>query len=109
MQQRVALARAIATGASVWLMDEPFAALDELTRERLTLTVLSLWQTYHPTIVWVTHHIGEAARMADRIVVMSERPGRIKATVAADYPRPRDETAPEIVATIRSLRRSLGA
>ena len=104
MQQRVALARAIATGASVWLMDEPFAALDELTREGLTHTVLELWHSYHPTVLWVTHHIGEAVRMADRIVVMTSRPGRIKTIVAVDHPRPRDETAPEIVETIRQLR-----
>ena len=104
MQQRAALARALVTGARLWLMDEPFAALDELTRETLADEVLRLWQTFRPTVLWVTHNIAEAARLADHVVVMSARPGRILATVAIAQPRPRDETAPEIVAVIRRLR-----
>lgn len=104
MQQRVALARALATGARLWLMDEPFAALDELTRETLADEVLRLWQTFRPTVLWVTHNIAEAARLADRVVVMSARPGRILATVDIAHPRPRDETAPETAAIIRRLR-----
>ncbi|MBN1875719.1 MAG: ABC transporter ATP-binding protein [Anaerolineae bacterium] len=104
MQQRVALARALATGASLWLMDEPFAALDELTREALTEEVFSLWMRYHPTVLWVTHQIAEAARLADRIVVMTARPGNIRAIVSVPQPRPRDETSPEIVHHIRKLR-----
>ncbi|HOT92505.1 MAG TPA: ABC transporter ATP-binding protein [Anaerolineae bacterium] len=109
MQQRVALARALATGAQLWLMDEPFAALDELTRETLTEEVLRLWETFHPTVLWVTHNIAEAARLADRVVVMSARPGRIRDIVAVTQPRPRDETAPETVAVIRHLRAVLRA
>jgi NitT/TauT family transport system ATP-binding protein len=104
MQQRVALARALATGAQLWLMDEPFTALDELTRETLADEVLHLWQTFHPTVLWVTHNIVEAVRLADRVVVMSARPGCIRDTVAIAQPRPRDETAPETVAFIRRLR-----
>ncbi len=104
MQQRVALARALATGAQLWLMDEPFAALDELTRETLADEVLRLWQTFRPTVLWVTHNIAEAARLADRVVVMSARPGRILATVDIAQPRPRDETAPETATVIRHLR-----
>jgi NitT/TauT family transport system ATP-binding protein len=104
MQQRAALARALATGAQLWLMDEPFAALDELTRETLTDEVLRLWQTFHPTVLWVTHNIAEAARLADRVVVMSARPGHIRDVVAIAQPRPRDETAPETVEIIRRLR-----
>lgn len=104
MQQRVALARALATGAQLWLMDEPFAALDELTRETLADEVLRLWQAFRPTVLWVTHNIAEAARLADRVVVMSARPGRILATVGIAQPRPRDETAPETVAIIRRMR-----
>ena len=104
MQQRAALARALATGAQLWLMDEPFAALDELTRETLADEVLRLWQTFRPTVLWVTHNIAEAARLADRVVVMSARPGRILATVTIAQPRPRDETAPETAAVIRRLR-----
>lgn len=104
MQQRVALARTLATGAPLWLMDEPFAALDELTRETLADEVLRLWHTFRPTVLWVTHNIAEAARLADRVVVMSARPGCIQDTVAITPPRPRDETAPETVAVIRRLR-----
>ena len=107
MQQRVALARALATGAQLWLMDEPFAALDELTRETLADEVLRLWQTFRPTVLWVTHNIAEAARLADRVVVMSARPGHILATVDIAHPRPRDETAPETAAVIRRLRAAL--
>ncbi|MBN2391409.1 MAG: ABC transporter ATP-binding protein [Anaerolineae bacterium] len=104
MQQRAALARALATGAQLWLMDEPFAALDELTRETLADEVLHLWQTFRPTVLWVTHNIAEAVRMADRVVVMSARPGHILAAIAIMQSRPRDETAPEIAAIIRRLR-----
>lgn len=104
MQQRVALARALATGAPLWLMDEPFAALDELTRESLADEVLRLWMQFHPTVVWVTHNIAEAVRLADRVVVMTERPGHIRGIVAIALPRPRDATAPEAVAYIRELR-----
>ena len=104
MQQRVALARALATGAQLWLMDEPFAALDELTRETLADEVLRLWQAFRPTVLWVTHNIAEAARLADRVVVMSARPGRILDVVSIAQPRPRDETAPETAAVIRRLR-----
>jgi len=107
MQQRVALARALTTGASLWLMDEPFAALDELTRETLTEEVLRLWNQFHPTVVWVTHNIAEAVRLADRVVVMSQRPGRIQGITSITLPRPRDVTAPEVVSLIRQLREML--
>ncbi len=109
MQQRVALARALATGAQLWLMDEPFTALDELTRETLTEEVLRLWETFRPTVLWVTHNIVEAARLADRVIVMSARPGRIRDMVAVAQPRPRDETAPAMAAVIRHLRAVLRA
>lgn len=104
MQQRVALARAIATGAPLWLMDEPFAALDELTRERLTEEVLDLWETFRPTILWITHNIIEATRMADRVFVMTPSPGRVHSVVTIDLPRPRDETTREMSVIIRQLR-----
>ena len=107
MQQRVALARALATGASLWLMDEPFAALDELTRERMTEEVLRLWRRFSPTVLWVTHNVIEAARMADRVIVMTAGPGRIRGVVEIDLPRPRDETTPELAQVIRRLRELL--
>lgn len=104
MQQRVALARALATGASLWLMDEPFAALDELTRERMTEEVLHLWQTFQPTVLWVTHHIVEATRMANRVVVLTPSPGQVRSVVTIPHAYPRDETTPAVAATIRELR-----
>lgn len=104
MQQRVALARALATGASLWLMDEPFAALDEFTRETLANEVLRLWARFHPTVLWVTHNITEAVRLADRVVVLSSRPGRIQAIVPIAQPRPRDDTSPHAIAIVRRLR-----
>lgn len=109
MQQRVALARTLTIGAELWLMDEPFAALDELTRERLTEEVLLLWQKFHPTVVWVTHNITEALRMADRIVILTQRPGQIKAIVPITLPRPRDETTAGAIDIIRKLRALLRA
>ncbi|MBN2002125.1 MAG: ABC transporter ATP-binding protein [Anaerolineae bacterium] len=107
MQQRVALARALTTGASLWLMDEPFAALDELTRETLTEEVLRLWDQFHPTVMWVTHNITEAVRLADRVIVMTQRPGHIQSITPIALPRPRDITGPEVVALIRQLRELL--
>ena len=108
MQQRVALARALATGASLWLMDEPFAALDELTRESLTHDVLRLWVHFRPTVLWVTHNIAESVRLADRVIVMTERPGRIRDIIPIACPRPRDSIAPDAIALIRRLRARLG-
>jgi NitT/TauT family transport system ATP-binding protein len=109
MQQRVALARALATGAAVWLMDEPFASLDEITRESLTHEVLRLWMIFRPTVLWVTHNVIEAARMADRVAVMTPRPGRIRGLVEIHLPRPRDETTPAVAGVVRQLREILHA
>lgn len=107
MQQRVALARTLALGASVWLMDEPFTALDELTRESLTGEVLQLWQRFQPTVIWVTHSISEAARMADRVLVMSPRPGKILAQHLIKLSRPRDDTTPSFQNLVRAIREDL--
>ncbi len=107
MQQRAALARALATGASLWLMDEPFAALDELTREQLTVEVLRLWRTFRPTVLWVTHSITESVRLADRIVVLTPRPGTIRAVVPVPWPRPRDDTSPRVVQLVKQVRNLL--
>ena len=86
MQQRAALCRALISRPRVLLMDEPFAALDALTREELSLELQRLWQERRKTIVFVTHSIDEAVVLADRIVVMTPRPGRIARIVPVDLP-----------------------
>ncbi len=104
MRQRVAIARVLALDSPIMLMDEPFGALDALTRRNLQDELLRIWSTLGKTILFVTHSIEESIYLADRIVVMTYRPGTVKCDQRVDIPRPRDPSSAEF----NDLKRELG-
>jgi NitT/TauT family transport system ATP-binding protein len=104
MKQRVAIARVLANDAEVVLMDEPFGALDALTRERLQEELLEIWQRTGLTVIFVTHSIEEAIYLSDRVVVMTPQPGKIDSDNRIELVRPRDVSAPDF----NEIRRVLG-
>lgn len=109
MQQRVGIARALALDPEFLLMDEPFSALDEFTREKLNEDLLNIWSKTNKTVIFVTHNISESVFLSDRVVVLSPHPGRLSAIVDIDLPRPRENSlreSPEFYEYVAKIRRS---
>ena len=112
MRQRVNLARALTVDPDVLLMDEPFAALDAQTREVMQTELLEIWNRDRKTVVFITHQLDEAVLLADRVIVMSTHPGRIREIVEIDIPRPRDlqtKRRPEFVKYVDHIWRLIEA
>lgn len=97
MQQRVAIARALAYNPAVLLMDEPFAALDALTREEMQRFLVDVWRETRKTVIYVTHNVAEAVYLGDRVVILTPHPGTVKAQVRIAMPRPRDTLSVEFL------------
>jgi NitT/TauT family transport system ATP-binding protein len=109
MRQRGAIARALATDPAILLMDEPFAALDAQTREILQGEVERIWSATKKTVVFVTHNVREAVRLADRVVLMGTRPGRILHEEIVDLPRPRTANDPRVAALANGIARRIAS
>jgi NitT/TauT family transport system ATP-binding protein/sulfonate transport system ATP-binding protein len=107
MKQRVAIARVLANAANILLMDEPFGALDALTREQLQDELLQIWERTGVTVIFVTHSVEEATLLADRVVVMTAGPGRIEADIPIQLERPRDVSSPGFNEVRRALTQRL--
>jgi NitT/TauT family transport system ATP-binding protein len=103
MKQRVALARALAPNPRVLMMDEPFGALDAMTREQLYGDLQEIWQARRKTILFVTHNVREAVCLGDRVVIMTPRPGRVREEFRIDLPRPRDINGLEVARLAREI------
>jgi NitT/TauT family transport system ATP-binding protein len=108
MQQRVAIARALAYNPAVLLMDEPFAALDALTRDDMQRLLADVWRETRKTVIYVTHNVAEAVYLADRVIVMSPHPGTVKAEIKIELPRPRDPLSVEFLECQKELLHYLG-
>jgi len=108
MQQRVAIARALAYNPAVLLMDEPFAALDALTRDDMQRLLADVWRETRKTVIYVTHNVAEAVYLADRVIVMTPHPGTVKTEIKIDLPRPRDPLSVEFLECQKDLLRHLG-
>jgi NitT/TauT family transport system ATP-binding protein len=103
MRQRVGIARALTTNPRILLMDEPFGALDAQTRSLMQTELLRVWEAYKSAVIFVTHSIEEAVYLADRIIIMTPRPGRVRSIIKVDLPRPRDSTAVGFIEYVRKV------
>ena len=111
MRQRAALLRTILTERDLLLLDEPFGALDALTRRELQDWLLGLWERFRPTVVFITHDVEEAVYLADRVIVLSARPGRVTTSLTVRLPRPRRQgmiALPDFGAQVAELLQALG-